>query len=116
MKKSYQTPPLSKMLFGWSKWGGGNYGIFREITEEWNCQLCGEKQIIGMPQYFFPFDNYRRDFLRVCSVCWHDLKIAEIKTLKELGKKIGLEKFKQEVRVKVFKIDLELKTPYSNKL
>jgi len=100
MRNSYVTPSITKMLYGWTKWGRGNFGIFREITEEWHCQICGGRQIIGLPQYFFPMDDLRRDFLRVCSSCWHDLLEAGVHTYEELDKKIGIEEFKEQIRLK----------------
>jgi len=98
MRNSYVTPSVTKMLYGWSKWGKGNFGIFREIAEEWNCQLCAAKQIIGLPRYFFPMDDFRRDFLMVCSSCRHDLIEAGVQTFEELNKKIGIEEFREQKR------------------
>jgi hypothetical protein len=116
MKNSYVTPSITQMLYGWSKWGRGNFGIFREITEEWNCQICGERQIIGLPQYFFPMDDSRRDFIRVCSSCWHDLREAGVHTYEELDSKLGIEKFKEQIRLKIIEVEAKLKTSLDDEL
>lgn len=54
---------------GWSKWGGGLYGLDKEELDEWYCQTCGEKQTKTLPSYMFPVDTFKRDFVRVCSEC-----------------------------------------------
>lgn len=85
----YATPSFGKMKYGWSKWGGGFKGIEREVLEEWNCQICGAKQVIALPQYFFPFDKGRREFLRICAGCVNDIIAAGVETYEDLMENIA---------------------------
>ena len=59
----------TKKMYGWSKWGGANLGLFIEDMDEWCCQACGVSQPKGLPSYMFPHDELLRDYFRVCSVC-----------------------------------------------
>lgn len=59
----------TKKMYGWSKWGGANLGLFIEDMDEWCCQACGGKQPRGLPSYMLPHDSYKRDYFRICSVC-----------------------------------------------
>jgi hypothetical protein len=54
---------------GWSKWGGGISGLFKEELDTWYCQICGDEQIKTLPSYMFPTDLSNREFVRVCSGC-----------------------------------------------
>lgn len=116
MRSSFPTPSIGKMLYGWSKFGGANYGIIREETDEWACQICGARQIMGLPQYFLPMDNYRRDFIRVCSGCWADIRKLNIKTYKELVRKVKDFNEKRKLKVRIIEYEISLKTSVLDKL
>lgn len=61
---------LNKQKYGWSKWGGANFGLVQKnLTEEWSCQACGEKQTNELPPYMFEF--VEREYVRICSKCHH---------------------------------------------
>lgn len=61
---------LNRAKFGWTKWGGANQGLVQKnLTQEWNCQSCGEKQTDELPPYMFEFAE--REYIRICSKCHH---------------------------------------------
>lgn len=61
---------ISKMKYGWSRYGGPNHGLVKEELPEWYCQGCGKLQAKGLPSYMLPMMDLRdRDFVRVCSQC-----------------------------------------------
>jgi len=60
---------VTRMMYGWTKWGGATEGISKESVDEWFCQICGEPQIKELPSYMIPVDITQRDFIRVCSSC-----------------------------------------------
>lgn len=83
------------MRYGWSKYGGANYGIAKQtgtagdLSKElddniWYCQLCGTEQTNELPNYLFSFDDSQRDFVRVCSKCKFDAIKKKAKSYKEL--------------------------------
>jgi len=69
MNNSLPTLSITKMMYGWTKWGGGRMGMSKEETDEWYCQCCGEKQTKILPSYMIPLDDSRRDWMRVCANC-----------------------------------------------
>lgn len=87
---------ITKIMYGWTKWGGANHGIVKEKLEEWYCQGCGKKQRDGLPSYMIPIDDVDgRDFVRVCSNCEHLLWINKArKTFQVLKKHIELQREK----------------------
>ena len=59
---------VTKKMYGWSKWGGVNFGLVQENkTEEWSCQGCGNPQASELPSYMFEFSP--DEFIRICSIC-----------------------------------------------
>lgn len=76
---------LNKAKYGWSKWGGPNQGIVQKnLTEEWYCQACQEKQTDELPPYMFEYAE--REFIRICSKCHntrmkYDIQPCKLNTL-----------------------------------
>lgn len=63
---------ILKIRYGWSKWGGGrNVGVVQADLPEWSCQVCGERQVKGMPFFEIPFDDLQIEQIRICSHCQH---------------------------------------------
>lgn len=59
---------ITKAMYGWSKYGGVNYGLVQKNLEPiWSCQACGERQTEDLPPYMFEFAP--REFVRICSKC-----------------------------------------------
>jgi hypothetical protein len=59
---------LTTKMYGWSKYGGVSMGLVQEnLTPEWYCQACNDKQTDDLPPYMFEFTP--REFIRICSVC-----------------------------------------------
>lgn len=88
---------LNKMRYGWSKYGGANYGIAkqtgtagdlsRDLDDNiWYCQLCGAEQTNDLPNYLFSLDDAQRDFIRVCSKCKFEAIGKKAKSYRELMK------------------------------
>ena len=76
---------ITGKMFGWSKWGGANQGLFTLLpADEWWCQCCGDKQTKNMPSYMVPFDFFNRDFAKVCATCRHRFLLEKLKTFFEL--------------------------------
>ena len=72
-------------MFGWSKWGGANAGLFTLLPDdEWFCQACGLKQTRNMPAYMIPLDDTNRDFAKVCCLCRYKFIIKKLKTFFDL--------------------------------
>ncbi len=66
---------LDRAKYGWSRYGGPNRGLVQEdLTEEWNCQACGETQTNQLPPYMYEFSP--REFVRICSKC-HYTRLQE---------------------------------------
>jgi len=85
MIESCLSVSLTGKMFGWSKWGGGNQGIFTLLpSDEWWCQACGKVQTRNSPAYMIPIDAFNRDFAKVCSACRHRTIILKIRTFFEL--------------------------------
>lgn len=89
--------PLSKMRYGWSKYGGPNYGIAKQTGTTgdlmlglddniWYCQLCGEEQNKELPNYLFSLDDTKRDFIRVCTKCKFDAVKKKVTSYRQLIK------------------------------
>ena len=71
---------INKAKYGWSKWGRNNNGLVDEdITEEWNCQACGEMQTDELPP--FMYEVSKREYIRICSVCQNKTIIDHIEPL-----------------------------------
>lgn len=58
---------ITKLMYGWSKYGGGNKGLVKEMLDEWYCQACSELQRKELPSYMVL--SATREFMRVCSRC-----------------------------------------------
>lgn len=79
---------ISRMMKGWSKWGGANHSLLT-IEEEWNCQCCGEKQTIELPAYFIYITTKENgELARICSKCYNLSLIKEISNIMDLIDKI----------------------------
>lgn len=75
---SFPSLSITKMMYGWSKWGGATHGLAKESLDEWYCQVCGEKQTKMLPSYMFPYDSFGRDFVRICARCKAKAKLKDI--------------------------------------
>lgn len=74
---------LTKKAYGWSKWGGKNYGLVQESkTPDWKCQACGETQGNDLPSYMFEF--LPNEFVRICTLCQHKKLLHHIEVFKDL--------------------------------
>ena len=62
---------ITRLMYGWSRWGGGNQGLVKEELDEWYCQNCGEIQKKGLPSYMV--ETAEREFVRVCAKCKHKM-------------------------------------------
>lgn len=59
---------LNKACYGWSKWGGPLLGLVQEdLTKEWICQACGEKQTDKLSPYMYEYPQ--GEYIRICSKC-----------------------------------------------
>lgn len=85
-----QATSPTKLMYGWSKHGGGMKGMVQERNEEWSCQSCRRRFPDTVQSFMFPI--YPREFGRICQSCL-DMAIAkEMKTLWEL-----MREFEKEV-------------------
>lgn len=76
-KVTYQgeKKSLTTAMYGWSRWGGVNYGLVqKKLDPEWSCQACGILQIDTLPPYMFEF--IPREYIRICSPC-HFVRLKE---------------------------------------
>lgn len=66
---------MNKAKYGWSKFGGPNRGLVQEdLTDEWNCQACGETQTKELPPFMYEFSP--REYIRICSKC-HNVRLRQ---------------------------------------
>lgn len=85
MNESCLSLSITMKMFGWSKWGGANQGLFTLLPSEvWYCQCCGEKQTRNLPSYMIPMDSFNRDFVKVCTKCKYKSIIKKIKHFLDL--------------------------------
>lgn len=78
------TTKITRLMYGWSKWGGGNKGLVKEELDEWYCQSCSETQRKGLPSYMV--ETAEREFVRVCSKCKHKMVEQNLKDYYDLIK------------------------------
>lgn len=91
MMEQFLSVPLTKMMYGWSKWGGKTDGLGTFATApdtKWACQMCGEYQAWSLPRYMIPFDDSWREFIKVCSNCKRKSIIRRLRYVQELLKVI----------------------------
>lgn len=54
---------------GWTKYGGGRYGIDKtKLNKSWACQACGKKQPKELKPFLFMFS--KGEYLRFCNTCF----------------------------------------------
>jgi len=70
MAEKSSSKAFNTMRYGWSKFGGGFFGLVKN-EGKWFCQACGGEQTDDLPQYYIPMDKTEREFARVCSLCKH---------------------------------------------
>lgn len=75
-------------MYGWSKWGGATMGIVKEELDTWYCQICGQQQVKELPSYMFPVDEYKRDYVRICSKCKSKAVVKKVVVFTDLLKMI----------------------------
>lgn len=80
---------ITGFMYGRSKYGGVNMGLVQEnLTPEWYCQGCREKQTDDLPPYMFEFSP--REFIRICSIC-HFTRLKEnLLTLSDLLERVRM--------------------------
>ena len=62
----------TKMMHGWSKYGGRRFGMYRRETiwsTTWHCQACGKEQVRDLPHYMIPYADTDREYIQICSKC-----------------------------------------------
>ena len=83
--------PLTSLMYGWSKYGGGNQIMPREdIDSTWDCQTCGSETIGEV----YDFEFYPREFIKICIFC-HKLSISY--SISTLGEFIELVRMKHDL-------------------
>lgn len=74
---SEHTP--TRLMYGWSKYGGASKGMVQEKTDTWYCQSCRTEKSISDISFMFPI--FDREFGRICQDC---LDVAIQKRLRSL--------------------------------
>lgn len=70
MTEACITLTITKIMYGWSKWGGANNGVATLMgNDEWYCQACQQQQTKNLPSYMFPLDAFNRDYAKICARC-----------------------------------------------
>ena len=78
---------ISRMMKGWTKWGGANHSLLA-LEDKWVCQCCAEEQTDELPSYFMYITTKDNgELARVCSKCYHLSLIKKVLSLMDL---IGL--------------------------
>ena len=75
--KSEKEKEFNKLKYGWSKYGGGHYGLVTNDTgNTWFCQACGEEQPKEIDPYKIEFAP--RQFVRVCPKCFRQKLVTKV--------------------------------------
>jgi len=74
----------TKLMYGWSKWGGGSKGLLQTNNDIWFCQACREEFPNAIQSFMFPV--FTREFGRICQRCLDKAILKRIKTLWDLMK------------------------------
>lgn len=69
----------TKLMYGWSKWGGASKGMVQGKNPYWFCQSCRLEFQEEVESFMFPI--FDREFGRVCKDC---LDLAILKRVKNL--------------------------------
>lgn len=77
---------ITRLMYSWSKYGGGQSGLVKENLEEWACQSCARTQRRGLPSYMIEISP--REFVRICAICKHKMISEEINDFWQLINKI----------------------------
>lgn len=75
-----QSP--TKLMYGWSKWGGASKGMIQEHTDTWYCQSCRREFPDTIDSFMFPI--FDREFGRVCQSCLDRAILMKIRSLWDL--------------------------------
>jgi len=60
---------LTKIMYSWTKYGGGRKALITQDREEFNyCQCCGDKIRLEFPM--FKYEILPNEYIRVCPNCW----------------------------------------------
>lgn len=76
--------PITKKMYGWTKYGGPRQGLVKEELDEWYCQLCSQKQVKSLPTYLITETQDEREYMRICSKCKGISVSMKIETYEEL--------------------------------
>lgn len=74
----------TKLMYGWSKWGGATKGMVQEQTDVWYCQSCRKEFPNTETSFMFPI--FEREFGRICRDCLDVAILKKMRTLWELMK------------------------------
>lgn len=77
----------TKLMYGWSKWGGASKGMVQEQTDEWYCQSCKRVAKKSVPSFMFPM--YDREFARICQSCLDTAIAKHYRTIWELLRQLS---------------------------
>lgn len=67
-ERKQKIKAINKERYGWSKYGGGNHGLYQgEVDTTWCCQLCGQEQPKALPPFMYPIEP--RIYIRICGNC-----------------------------------------------
>ena len=69
----------TRLMYGWSKYGGASKGMVQERNDIWYCQSCRMEKKLSDTAFMFPIFN--REFGRICQEC---LDLAIEKRMKSL--------------------------------
>lgn len=60
---------ITKVMYSWTKYGGGRKALVTQDREEFNyCQCCGDKIPNEYPMFKYEF--LVNEYIRVCPNCW----------------------------------------------
>jgi hypothetical protein len=60
---------ITKIMYSWTKYGGGRKALVTQDREEFNyCQCCGEKIPYDFPM--FKYEILEGEYIRLCPNCW----------------------------------------------
>lgn len=85
-----QTP--TKLMYGWSKWGGASKGMVQGKNPYWYCQSCRNEFPEEIESFMFPI--FDREFGRMCQGC---LDEAILKRIKNLWQMMEMHKVKHGI-------------------
>lgn len=76
----------TRLMYGWSKYGGGTHGLVQTQSDVWYCQSCKDELRKEVPSFMMEYSF--GEFARICSSCQDIARRSGLKDLMSLAKAV----------------------------